>query len=135
MQHLRQLGLGTRSMEAYIEEEAQDLVTSLRSKCAGGSTPVPMHDAFDVCVLNSLWALLAGHRFSLDDQRLVDLLDIVHKCFRMIDPSGGILNQMPFLRFIAPQKSGYTNVMTHLNRMWNFLKVRAYIILIFQMSY
>ncbi|KAJ9576497.1 hypothetical protein L9F63_025607 [Diploptera punctata] len=72
--------------------------------------------------LNSLWAMLAGHRFDLDDQRLVDLLDIVHKCFRMIDPSGGLLNQMPPLRFIAPRHSGYTNLMTHLNRIWNFLR-------------
>ncbi|KAJ9585265.1 hypothetical protein L9F63_002965, partial [Diploptera punctata] len=126
MQHLRKLGLGSRSMEAHIEEEARDLVASLHRRSNGGLTAIPMHDVFDICVLNSLWAMLAGHRFDLDDQRLVDLLDIVHKCFRMIDPSGGLLNQMPPLRFIAPRHSGYTNLMTHLNRIWNFLRVSIY---------
>jgi methyl farnesoate epoxidase/farnesoate epoxidase len=110
-------------MEAQIEEEAGDLVMALRKKCNGGSTPLQLHDAFDVCVLNSLWAMLAGHRFALDDKRLMELLDIVHTSFRMIDMSGGLLNQMPFLRFIAPDCSGYNQLLTILHRMWNFLRV------------
>jgi methyl farnesoate epoxidase/farnesoate epoxidase len=110
-------------MQAQIEAEAGDLVTRLRNKCDGGSTPVKLDDAFDVCVLNSLWAMLAGERFALDDARMMELLDIVHASFRMIDTSGGLLNQMPFLRFIAPGWSGYTRLLLVLNRMWNFLRV------------
>jgi methyl farnesoate epoxidase/farnesoate epoxidase len=110
-------------MQAQIEAEAKDLVTRLRNKCNGGLTPVELHDAFDVCVLNSLWAMLAGERFSLDDTRMMELLDIVHSSFRMIDTSGGLLNQMPFLRFIAPGWSGYTRLLSVLNRMWSFLRV------------
>ncbi|PSN47976.1 Methyl farnesoate epoxidase, partial [Blattella germanica] len=122
VQHLRKLGLGTRSMEMNIEEEANDLVALFRKKCEAGNAVVRMHDAFDVCVLNSLWAILAGQRFALDDQRLIELLEVVHLCFRNVDPSGGLLNQMPFLRFIAPDRSGYTKLMENLNRMWNFFK-------------
>nr|WGW06502.1 CYP15A1 [Blattella germanica] len=122
VQHLRKLGLGTRSMEMNIEEEANDLVALFRKKCEAGNAVVSMHDAFDVCVLNSLWAILAGQRFALDDQRLIELLEVVHLCFRNVDPSGGLLNQMPFLRFIAPDRSGYTKLMENLNRMWNFFK-------------
>jgi methyl farnesoate epoxidase/farnesoate epoxidase len=123
LQHLRKLGFGKRSMEAQIEVEAGDLVMTLQNKSNGGSTPLQLHDAFDVCVLNSLWAMLAGHRFALDDKRLMELLDIVHTSFRMIDMSGGLLNQMPFLRFIAPDCSGYNKLLTVLHRMWNFLRV------------
>ena len=123
LQHLRKLGLGRRSMDEQIEAEAQDLVVTLQSKCNDGSTPLQLHDAFNVCVLNSLWAMLAGYRFALNDKRLMELLDIVHASFRMIDASGGLLNQMPFLRFIAPNLSGYNEILAILNRMWNFLRV------------
>ena len=123
LQHLRKLGLGRRSVDEQIEAEAQDLVVTLQSKCNDGSTPLQLHDAFNVCVLNSLWALLAGYRFALDDKRLMELLDIVHASFRMIDASGGLLNQMPFLRFIAPHFSGYNQLLEILNRMWSFLRV------------
>lgn len=123
LQHLRKLGLGRRSVDEQIEAEAQDLVVTLRSKCNDGSTPLQLHDAFNVCVLNSLWALLAGYRFALDDKRLMELLDIVHASFRMIDASGGLLNQMPFLRFIAPNFCGYNQLLAVLNQMWNFLRV------------
>jgi methyl farnesoate epoxidase/farnesoate epoxidase len=110
-------------MQAQMEAEAGDLVTRLRNNCNGGSTPLKLHDAFDVCVLNSLWALLAGERFALDDRRMMELLDIVHTSFRAIDASGGLLNQMPFLRFIAPVWSGYTRLLSVLNRLWSFLRV------------
>lgn len=110
-------------MQAQIEAEAGDLVTRLRNKCNGGSTPLKLHDAFDVCVLNSLWAMLAGERFALDDRRMLELLDIVHTSFHAIDTCGGLLNQMPFLRFIAPGWSGYTRLLSVLNRLWSFLRV------------
>nr|CAD7612452.1 unnamed protein product [Timema genevievae] len=119
--HLRNLGLGKSSMEAQIQAEAEELVVSLRDK-GSDNRPVVMHDAFDICVLNSLWALLAGHRFALNDKRLAELIDIVHASFRMLDMSGGLLNQMPFLRFLAPDKSGYTRIINILERMFNFLR-------------
>jgi len=123
LKHLHKLGLGKRSMDEQIEAEAQKLVVTLQSKCNNGSTPLQLHDAFNVYVLNSLWALLAGYRFALDDKRLMELLDIVDSSFRMIDASGGLLNQMPFLRFIAPNFSGYNHLLAILNRMWSFLQV------------
>nr|CAD7575858.1 unnamed protein product [Timema californicum] len=131
--HLRNLGLGKSSMEAQIQAEAEELVVSLRDK-GSGNRPVVMHDAFDICVLNSLWALLAGHRFALNDKRLAELIDIVHASFRMLDMSGGLLNQMPFLRFLAPDKSGYTCIVNILERMFNFLRVRLQLVFLERMA-
>jgi methyl farnesoate epoxidase/farnesoate epoxidase len=125
LQHLRKLGLGKRSMDEQIEAEVQDLVATLQRKCDGGSTPLQLHDAFNVSVLNSLWALLAGYRFALDDKRLMELLDIVHASFRMVDASGGLLNQMPFLRYVVPNFSGYNQLLVILNRMWGFVRVSS----------
>lgn len=123
---LRQLG-GKNSMKDHIEREANEIIHFLYTKAKTGN-PINMQHIFDVPVLNILWALLAGHRlvqfksiksklfcyiivtfnrFALEDERLTMLLKMIHDSFRVIDMSGGILNQFPFVRYIAPNLSGY----------------------------
>lgn len=67
--------------------------------------------------------MVAGHRFMLNDPKLKKLMDLVHFSFRMIDMSGGILNQMPFIRFLAPKYSGYNDFQHIINEFYTFLKV------------
>lgn len=38
-----------------------------------------------------------------------------------MDTMGGIVSQMPFLRFIIPELSGYNDLMRILHKLWNFL--------------
>lgn len=52
------------------------------------------------------------------------LLKMIHDSFRVIDMSGGILNQFPFVRYIAPTLSGYKPLINTLSPLWAFLKVR-----------
>ncbi|XP_063236602.1 methyl farnesoate epoxidase-like isoform X2 [Bacillus rossius redtenbacheri] len=120
LRQLRDLGLGRTAMEEQLRREAREMVARLRA-CSDTGEPVLMHDAFDASVLNALWALLAGRRFNLDDERLRGLLDSVHASFRVLDMSGGLLNQMPFLRWLAPERSGYSHLVRVLCRMWDFL--------------
>lgn len=120
LQHLRNFGFGRREMEEKIQEETRDLIAIFNSR---GSEPIFMHTAFDVSVLNVLWAMMAGERFEIEDVRLIKLLQIIHDAFRLTDMSGGMLNQMPFLRHIAPDVSGYTQTVSVLTRMWEFLEV------------
>lgn len=58
---LRQLGMGRSTMIQHVEKEATEMVRYFteRSKQA---EPMNMQHAFDVPVLNTLWALMAGHR-------------------------------------------------------------------------
>ncbi|XP_034255752.1 methyl farnesoate epoxidase-like [Thrips palmi] len=122
---LKQFGLGGRSMEEQVAEEAAELVTALRARvlaARGADGCVAMAHAFDVSVLNSLWAMLAGRRFALDDERLAGLLHTLNDCFRQTDGSGGLLNQMPFLRHLAPRRCGYTDTVRNLNKLWDFLR-------------
>lgn len=49
-------------------------------------------------------------------------LDIMHEQFRNTDSSGGLLNQMPFLRFLAPKLSGYSRILQIHERTWAFLR-------------
>lgn len=38
-----------------------------------------------------------------------------------MDILGGVMSQMPFLRFIIPEKSGYNELMRILEKLWSFL--------------
>ena len=53
-------------------------------------------------------------------------MDLVHEAFRLLDMSGGILNQMPFLRFVAPDATGYNRVLYVINKLEEFLKKTIY---------
>lgn len=106
-------------MENHIEDETKELIESLRKKC---HEPLYMHNAFDVGVINVLWAMMAGRRFTFDDERLIRLLKIVHDAFRLTDISGGMLNQLPFLRYVAPKASGYLAHVDILKRIKDFLE-------------
>lgn len=80
MRHLKAFGLGQQSMSHRLTNEAQSLVDFLKKQSLEG--PVPMHTAFDIAVLNSLWTMFAGHRFENDDRKLKEILDVVHEVFR-----------------------------------------------------
>lgn len=67
--------------------------------------------------------MIAGYRFSLNDAKLLKLLDLVNAAFHLVDASGGLLNQMPFLRFLAPSLSGYNSLTAIVNEMMDFLQV------------
>lgn len=38
-----------------------------------------------------------------------------------MDTMGGIVSQMPFLRFVIPELSGYNDLMRILQKLWSFL--------------
>lgn len=59
---LRQLGMGRSIMIQHVEKEATEMVRHFieRSKM---DDAMEMQHAFDVPILNTLWALVAGHRY------------------------------------------------------------------------
>lgn len=61
---MRQMGMGRNVMIQHIEREAAEMVAYFteRSECG---QPLNMQHAFDVSVLNTLWALVAGHRYAI----------------------------------------------------------------------
>lgn len=123
---LRQLGMGRSGMVAHVEREAAEMVEHFRVLGDGGRRPVHMEHAFDVSVLNVMWALLAGHRFDLHDARLAELMRLIHDSFRMIDMTGGVLNQFPLVRHLAPDMCGYRPLLRTLRPLWEFLMVSTH---------
>ncbi|KAF5272510.1 hypothetical protein FQA39_LY18788 [Lamprigera yunnana] len=97
LHHLKNFGLGKREMELNVAEESKELIADFDEK----SGQSDFHAQRIRCERDER---------SLDDDG------------RLLDISGGLLNQMPLVRFIAPNACGYTKVVSVLSRLWHFLE-------------
>jgi hypothetical protein len=112
VRHLKQVGYGKQVMEDMITKEVMDLVETLRKEGSGGRREISVGRYVTPCVLNVLWVLVTGSRFSSwDDPRLQRLMQLMSRRAKAFDMSGGTLNQFPWLRFLAPEWSGYNIIM------------------------
>ncbi|XP_033223161.1 methyl farnesoate epoxidase-like [Belonocnema kinseyi] len=124
MRHLKTFGLGQATMEKNLIFESECLIEYLREQSKVG--PVAMHKAFDIAVLNAIWTLFAGHRFDYHDEKAYDILNVVHKAFRLTDTLGGIVSLLPFLRFVIPELSGYKELLDNSQKLWEFIDEEIY---------
>ncbi|CAH0547137.1 unnamed protein product [Brassicogethes aeneus] len=115
MTHLRNLGYGKNIMGFMIKEEVADILELLSQ-----NLNVQVGKFLAQSVLNILWAFTTGTRFSRNDNRLNKLLDLLSTRSKAFDISGGTLSQHPWLRFIAPEKTGF-NLILKLNKDLNKL--------------
>ncbi|KAF4519623.1 hypothetical protein B566_EDAN003790, partial [Ephemera danica] len=122
--HLRSLGLAPGVIDHIISQEVEDLIVTMRRSCENSSqgSEMDLHSLCNVSVLNALWAVVAGQRFELTDSRLLAIFKLQHDSFRQLDMSGGIINQMPFIRFVAPERSGYNTLIQTVNANYDFLR-------------
>lgn len=110
VRHLRSVGFGKSPMEKMIQEELQEMKTTISEM----NCMETINRLISPSVLSVLWGLVAGSRISRNDPQLIRLLDLFYRRSRAFDMSGGILSQFPYLRFIAPEFSGY-NIIKDIN--------------------
>jgi hypothetical protein len=102
-------------MDSMMRTEVLGLLETLLREGGGGRREVRVGGYVTPCVLNVLWVLVTGVRFSSwDDARLQHLLQLMSQRARAFDMSGGTLNLFPWIRFIAPEWSGY-RIITRIN--------------------
>lgn len=102
-------------MDTLITTEVLELLETLGEEGDGGRRAVSVGGYVTPCALNVLWVLVTGARFSSwDDSCLQRLLQLMSQRSRAFDMSFGMLNQFPWIRFIAPEWSGY-RIITHIN--------------------
>lgn len=111
VRHLRNSGYGKKTMEALINEELDDIIQLLEKE----RPDVDFESVFPPSVLNILWTLSTGIRIHRDDERLQRLVSMLNERSKAFDIAGGTLNQLPWLRFIIPEKIGY-NLLLKLNK-------------------
>ena len=95
---LRQLGMGRSIMIQHIEREAHEMVQYFRKHSANGQT-LQMQHAFDMPVLNILWALLAGHRWTCGI------------CFKKYNRLLAVLLKVPIGRWTTEEADEYDSWM------------------------
>lgn len=127
LRHLREFGFGRRTMAQLVEDEAVELVNvfikKFKDKEENEGIIIQMNDAFGVSVLNTLWSMLAGIRYSHEDKELKTLQNLLTELFASIDMVGALFSQFPILQFIAPEVSGYKQFIHIHQEIWHFLKV------------
>lgn len=102
--HLRQAGYGRLPMEIHIQNELNELLDVIKEL---KEIPTYPGNFLPPSVINVLWCLTAGKRIPRNDKRLERLLILLDQRSKAFDICGGILTQMPWIRYIAPEKSGY----------------------------
>lgn len=110
--HLRRAGYGRERMEDQIQNELNELISIIDKY---GDQPVWPGTFLPPSVINVLWTITAGEQISRSDERLNRLLELMQQRSKAFDMSGGILNTMPFLRYIAPEKTNF-NLINRFNQ-------------------
>lgn len=106
VRQLRNVGYGKTKMEIQIRNELSELVDLIEK--TGGEPLWPGKQILAPSVINILWTFTTGKRIERNNPRLIRFLDLLQQRSKAFDMSGGILSQMPWLRFVAPEKSGYS---------------------------
>ncbi|XP_078522650.1 cytochrome P450 2J4-like [Lissotriton helveticus] len=97
---LRNLGLGKKSLEARIQEEAQSLVDFFATKKGKSLDP---SSAIVHSVTNVISAVVFGHRFSRDDKefhQLIEASDVIVS--KIVSSWGRIFDAFPWLMRYLP---------------------------------
>lgn len=93
-------------MEIQIQDELKELLDVIGK--TDGEPLWPGKKILPPSVINILWTFTTGKRIERDNPRLIRFLDLLQKRSKAFDMSGGILSQMPWLRFVAPERTGYS---------------------------
>lgn len=106
--HLRELGFARQPMDQQIEEELGELTRHLED--LKGEVAVWPGELFPINVMNVLWQFTAGYRVPRNDEKLNKLLTLLRQRSKVFDMAGGLLSQMPWIRFVASEWSGFSLV-------------------------
>lgn len=113
--HLRQAGYGRQPMQVQIQNELNELTDIIRDL---KEEPVWPGSILPNSVINVLWTFTTGSRIPRNDERLTRLLQLLQSRSKAFDMSGGILSQLPWLRHVAPEWTGY-NLLKRFNKELN----------------
>ncbi|KAM4696319.1 cytochrome P450 2A13-like [Rhinophrynus dorsalis] len=118
---LRNFGMGKRSIEERIQEEAQCLVDELRSYKAKLFDP---QDMLHQCVSNVICSIVFGKRFEYEDKSFRTLLNLFSLTFRDVSSTWGqLLDMFPTIMSHIP--GPHLKPKQHLNNLSEFILRRV----------
>ncbi|CAH2314093.1 cytochrome P450 2C8-like [Pelobates cultripes] len=107
---LRNFGMGKKSIDERIQEEANYFAEELRKN---GDTPVDPTPVLSQVVSNVICSVVFGKRFEYEDERFKTLLSLLKEAFTLMSsPWGLLLNIFPslFSRLPGPHQKIFTNI-------------------------
>jgi len=116
VRHLKVLGLGHKRVDELIYDEYQNMVTRLLDATKSVRPTLYLQSA----VMNVLWELTAGTKF--EDPKLLTLMRKRNSAF---DMAGGLLNQIPWIRYLAPKMTGYSLITDINQQLYSLISVRT----------
>ena len=75
----------------------EEIITKIQSSNNG---VIPVHDLFNISMVNILWAITAGKRYSHDDPLQREILAKLNAVFRAGSPLGNIVSDYPVTRYL-----------------------------------
>ncbi|XP_037958894.1 probable cytochrome P450 303a1 [Teleopsis dalmanni] len=125
LRHLKDFGFARNAMVNNIQNEAGYLVDDLKQRIrdhGGKKARVTMKDLFTVYVLNTLWTMLASKRYDRNSHEVAELLNMFFELMQNVDMIGALFSHFPFMRFIAPNYSGYNRFVETHQRFYAFIQ-------------
>lgn len=124
MRHLKEFGFARSGMTEMIQNEAKHMLEDFNAfvqQQGGTDGLVSIQKAFSVYILNTLWKMMSGIRYERENSRLKKLQAILHNIMDSVDMMGCPFSHFPFLRFIAPDLSGYRPFVKFHEKMHQFI--------------
>lgn len=115
MKQMRNIGYGRTPMEEHIIQEGDDLISFIDQL---NESPIWPGSFLATSVINVLWFMTTGQHLKRTDERLNTLLSLLNRRSKAFDICGGVMTQFPWLRFLAPDRTGY-NLILELNKELN----------------
>uniref|UniRef100_A0A8C9TV89 Uncharacterized protein n=1 Tax=Scleropages formosus TaxID=113540 RepID=A0A8C9TV89_SCLFO len=117
LQTLRNFGLGKKSLEERVSEEARYLIEELEKH--KGKSFDPQH-CLQNAVANIICSIVFGNRFDYDNKRFGYFLEITNRNFILAgSPVGQITNFLPFIKYLpGPQQ----NIKRNANKLLAFFE-------------
>lgn len=118
MRILKDVGFAKREMTLLLMDE----LILILGKLKDGGDVQQIRPMMAPAVINVLWSMVTGTRIH-DDARFKYFANLLERRAQAFDMAGGIISAYPWLRYIAPNASGY-NILVRLNdELRNFLMV------------
>ncbi|XP_075179674.1 cytochrome P450 2G1-like isoform X1 [Anomaloglossus baeobatrachus] len=118
---MKSFGMGKRSLEDRVEEEARCLVAKLKKT---KESLVDPQQYFGKAACNVVFAIMFGNRHDYDDTELLYVIDLVHKTLFLISSRWGQLNEMfpQVMRFIPGR---HQNIFVFMKELFHFVEKRV----------
>nr|QST15081.1 CYP370C12 protein [Diaphanosoma celebensis] len=112
LRNLRDFGFGKSSLQGLVQSEIAELLSHLEENAG---RPIQLSNRFNVAVVNALWSITTGQRFSQDDPEVKKRVDQMNKTIASIGTIGTLVAFFPVLTKLGPIKKKVTEALGNAN--------------------